>query len=550
MTSPPIHAAGVLPFLLVLSGCTSLLTEYLETEFKPDTSFSDTLPSGSVAYNNPVIPGFYPDPSVCRKGDDFYLVTSSFEYVPAIPVFHSRNLVDWKQIGHCLTSKGQIDVSGRKSSKGTGAPTIRHNDGTFYVIATDVGGRGNFFVTADDPTGPWSDPVYVHEAGFDPSLFFDDDGRSYYTSQEGSGLQSHIIQYEIDVVSGRFISDKRFLWEGTGDAWTEGPHLYKINNAYYLLAATGGTGTGHRAIIAGSRFPGGPFSPCPHNPILSHANTNEPVQCTGHADLFEDNSGRWWAVFLGVRHYENGFSMLGRETFLTPVQWKNGWPVMGNNGRVGLTMKGPLPAARMEKDSVFHEGFTDKELPFCFCFVRNPAPENWSLSERPGWLRLHGNPATMSDRASPAFVGRRQQHFNATVRARLWFAPQRAGEEAGLSVRLCEDAHYDLAVARRDSSVNTLIVRACNTSGTVITEAAIVGGTEFFLQIETSAVDYAFSFSTDSISYRQIAVLGARNVSPESHGTFTGAVIGMFATGNGTPNAAPADFDWFEYAPR
>jgi xylan 1,4-beta-xylosidase len=543
-----LHLTIAIPFLFNMIGCTDLLSGHY-ADFEPDSSFSDTLPAECAAYDNPIIPGFYPDPSVCRVGEDYYLVNSSFEYFPGIPVFHSRNLADWRQIGHCLTSRSQLDVTGRKSSGGISAPTIRHHNGLFYVVATDVGGRGNFMVTAADPAGSWSDPLYVHEAGFDPSLFFDDDGRCYYTSQEGSGSASHIIQYEIDVVSGRLIGSKRYLWEGTGEIWTEGPHLYKINRSYYLFAAAGGTGIDHQEIVAGSRFPEGPFIPCPQNPILSHRTTANPVQCTGHADLFEDQNNHWWAVFLAVRRFDNGFSMLGRETFLTPVQWKNGWPVMGDNGNVGLSMKGPLPSPRIGQDFAFHEDFDGKDLSVGFCFVRNPEPGSWSLTERPGWMRLFGNPATLSDQASPAFVGHRQRVFNAIFRTRLLFTPLREGEEAGLVVRLSERAHYDLAVVRRDS-VNEIFVRSRCNDTSVVVGREVIEGTEVILQIESSAIDYTFSFSTDSGSYSPIAVLGAKEISPESNALFTGAVIGMYATGNGRRCSTPADFDWFECLPR
>ncbi|MBN1129921.1 MAG: glycoside hydrolase family 43 protein [Chitinispirillaceae bacterium] len=535
--------------LWIFSGCTDLLSDYTGSTFEPDASFSDTLPEGGVSYRNPVIPGCYPDPSVCRAGDDYYLVNSSFEYFPGIPVFHSRDLVNWRQIGHCLTTNRQLDVSKRKSSAGIGAPTLRFHEGVFYVVTTDAGGRGNFFVTAKDPAGPWSDPFYISEAGFDPSLFFDDDGRCYYTSQEGSNRGSHIIQYEIDVASGRLIGEKRFLWEGAGEVWTEGPHLYKINRCYYLMAATGGTGAHHQEIIAASGFPGGPFVGCPANPILSHRNTAEPIQCTGHADLFQDQNGRWWAVFLGMRYLNNGLSMLGRETFLTPVTWNKGWPVFGDNGRVGLAMKGPLPPLSINPEPLIREQFDVSRLPLCYCFVRNPAPGSYSLTERPGWLRLRGNRTTLSDQDAPAFVGRRQQHFAMTARACLSFAPQRAGEEAGLTIRVNERAHYDLTVSKQNGR-NEIMVRSCRNDSAVIVGSAIIGDTACILQIESGAVDYAFSYSLDAVSYSRIAVLGAHGINPESTGAFTGAVIGMYASGNGESCTVPADFDWFEYVPR
>jgi xylan 1,4-beta-xylosidase len=533
----------------VLFACSELLSDLSGSDFQPDSTFSDTVPHDGVIYQNPVIQGFYPDPSVCRVGDDFYLVTSSFEYFPAIPVFHSRNLVDWRQIGHCLTTSRQFNATTTASSKGIAAPTIRYCQGVFYVITTDIGGRGNFYVTADNPAGPWSDPVFVGEAGFDPSLFFDNDGRCYYTSQEGSGLRSHIIQYEIDPVAGRLIGEKRFLWEGSGDGWTEGPHLYKINGCYYLMAAGGGTTTEHHEIIAASAFPNGPFTPCPHNPILSNRGTTLPVQCIGHADLVEDQNRRWWAVFLGMRYGTNGFSVLGRETFLAPVHWERGWPVIGDRGRIDLSMKGPLPQPPDPVTISIREEFDDNELPLCFCFIRNPQPGTGSLYDRPGWLRLNGNAVRLSDQAPPAFVGRRQQHFEMTARTRLSFTPQRSGEEAGLAVRMTDRAHYEIAVTRKDGSM-LVFVRSCCNDTTIAVNSMNVRDSLHFLQIESSETGYTFSYSSDTLTFIPLATLSARDINPETNRAYTGAVIGMYATGNGALSSVPADFDWFEYIPR
>lgn len=532
----------------VLFTCSDLLSEISGSGFQPDSTYSDSIPQEGIGYQNPVIQGFYPDPSVCRVGNDFYLVTSSFEYFPGIPLFHSRDLVNWHQIGHCLTTANQLDLATTASSKGIGAPTIRYSRGVFYVITTDVAGRGNFFVTAEDPTGPWSNPVFVSEAGFDPSLFFDDDGRCYYTSQEGSGFQSHIIQYEIDPMAGRLIGEKRFLWAGAGDEWTEGPHLYKINGCYYLMAASGGTGTGHNEIIAASAFPGGPFTPCPHNPILSNYATALPVQCIGHADLFEDQNGNWWAVFLGMRYGTNGFSLLGRETFLAPVRWEKGWPFVGDRGQAGLSMKGPLPQAPDPVVTVAREEFDNGELPVYFCFVRNPQPGSWSLRDQPGWLRLKGNAAGLSDQATPAFVGRRQQHFDMTARVRLSFVPHRTGEEAGLAIRMTDWAHYEIAVTRQGTSTLVFVRSRCNDTAIVV-NGMILRDTMHFLQIESTATSYTFSYSSDDSTFIPLASLDSRDINPELNKAYTGAVIGMYATGNGKPCSVPADFDWFEYIP-
>ncbi|WP_258881348.1 glycoside hydrolase family 43 protein [Paenibacillus sp. sptzw28] len=276
----------------------------------------------AISYMNPVIPGFYPDPSVARRGEDYYLVTSSFEYYPGIPVFHSRDLVNWEQIGCVITRPEQLDLSERRSSRGIFAPTIRCCNGRFYVITTDVDGIGNFFVSAEDPGGPWSDPIRIPYGGIDPSLMFDDtDGTVYVTVQQGADKNSHIIQYEIDISTGEALTEPVVIFRGDGGPWVEGPHLYRIHGMYYLIAASGGTGRYHREIAARSDKPYGPFVMLPH-PILTHNRLDDhPIQNTGHADLFEDGNGFWWAVFLGVRPVEGHHGVLGRETFLAPVHW-------------------------------------------------------------------------------------------------------------------------------------------------------------------------------------------------------------------------------------
>ncbi|NCC50507.1 MAG: glycoside hydrolase family 43 protein, partial [Spartobacteria bacterium] len=250
-------------------------------------------------FRNPVLPGFHPDPSVCRVGGDYYLVTSSFEYFPGVPIYHSRDLVHWRALGHCLTRPSQLPLQRAPSSAGIYAPTIRHHDGVFYMVTTNVSGGGNFFVTARDPAGPWSDPVWLDQPGIDPSLLFDD-GRVYLLTSIG-GADGYIGQSELDIATGVRKTKVINIWRGTGGQYPEAPHMYKIHGRYYLMIAEGGTDWGHMETIAVSDDPWGPFVPCPHNPILTHRSTCRPIQCTGHADLIEAQDGSWWLFFLGTR---------------------------------------------------------------------------------------------------------------------------------------------------------------------------------------------------------------------------------------------------------
>ncbi len=282
-------------------------------------------------YDNqtPVIAGFHPDPSICRRGDDYYLATSSFEYFPGVPLFHSRDLVTWEQIGNVLDRPGQLPPGADDASRGIYAPTLRFHDGRFWLITTNVSqGAGHLLVTATDPAGPWSDPVHLDgTAGIDPDIAWDETGQCYVTwhSDDPSG----IVQARADPETGTLLEPPRALWSGTGLAWPEGPHLYHRDGWWYLLIAEGGTGRGHSVSIARSRDITGPFQGAPGNPVLSHRSTTHPVQNTGHADLVERPDGSWAAVYLGVRPRGTTpqFHVNGRETFLAAVDWHDGWPV-------------------------------------------------------------------------------------------------------------------------------------------------------------------------------------------------------------------------------
>lgn len=282
----------------------------------------------------PILAGFYPDPSVCRVGDDFYLVNSSFEYLPGVPVHTSRDLVQWRQIGHVFESLEQLDLSAARSSGGVFAPTIRHHDGMFYMITTDIGTmtEGHVIAHATDPAGPWSVPVRVETiTGIDPDLFWDVDGTCHVTGLGfGAPGMSGIVSAPIDPLTGALLGPVRMLWQGTGLANPEGPHVYRIGDWYYCLLAEGGTERGHCVTIARAASLAGPWEACPHNPVLSHRSTAHPVQNTGHADLVEMADGSWAMVFLGVRPrgITPHFHVNGRETFVAGITWVDGWPVV------------------------------------------------------------------------------------------------------------------------------------------------------------------------------------------------------------------------------
>ncbi len=499
--------------------------------------------------HNPILPGFHPDPSLCRVGEDYYLVTSSFEYFPGVPIYHSRDLVNWRQIGHCLTRTSQLDLEGRPASLGIFAPTIRFHQDRFYMITTNVGGKGNFYVTASDPAEAWSEPVWVDADVFDPSLFFDDDGKVYYTRRGTVG----IVQAEIDMRSGQLKHAPRLLTSGFICSDIEGPHLYKIDGRYYLMAAEGGSRFGHCEVIGRADNPWGPFDPCPHNPILTHRDqAHGPIRDLGHAELVEDHLGNWWIFCLGTRHRQyNNATILGRETFLAPLTWTaDGWPLVNGNGRMPESFESSLLPAQSSVRP-FHDDFDSPSLDFEWNFLRNPHETDWSLSQRPGWLRLYGSPVALYDTASPAFLGRRQDAFDFSASSLVDFVPQSPNEQAGMTVLMNNQFHYDLVITMHNGRRCVAVMKQV---GDMFEEiySAPVDDNPLRLEISSDGQTYTFRYQTQSeqatLASGLCRLICSEIADPGN--AWTGVYIGLFASGNGQPNHAPADFDWFEYRRR
>ena len=365
-----------------------------------------------MRYQNPVIRGFCPDPSICRVGEDYYLVTSSFEYFPGIPVFHSRDLVNWKQVGNCVQDAEAFPLLEVKDSGGVWAPTIRYEEGLFYVTAT-LSMYGNFIVTASDPAGEWSTPVWVEAGGIDPSIYFENGHAYYCTNQSLHPGQEEITLEEIDVRTGKCIGETRTIWSGIGGGFLEAPHIYRIGERYYLFVAEGGTNFNHMITAAGSDSLFGPYESCPDNPILTNAHdTSKEVQCAGHGDLFQDHRGNWWIVHLGIRLSRRTMSHLGRETFLTPVVWENGWPKVENNRKAALCCDGPIWEPQREA-LPWKADFTKQKWEPEWIFLRRP--EKASYERGNGVLRLHPSRTTFLDGKNPTFAAIRQRDFDCVM---------------------------------------------------------------------------------------------------------------------------------------
>lgn len=514
----------------------------------------------SKTFHNPILPGFYPDPSICRVGEDYYLINSSFEFYPGIPIFHSKDLVHWEQIGHVLDRPSQLELDSIRPSGGVYAPTIRYHDGMFYVINTLVGKGGNFIVTAKNPAGPWSEPYWIKDApGIDPSLFFDDDGKAYYTGNvrpesvpKDSKFRNIWLQ-EIDLTAMKLTGERTTILEegalhGANNA--ESPHVYKYKGWYYLMIAEGGTGENHAVTIFKSKNLRGPYEGNRKNPILTHRmlGNDYPIQCTGHADLVETQKGEWWMVLLATRPYGGFHYNLGRETFLAKVEWESGWPVVnpGYGKVLEETAVPDLPEFRAAVVSIIDDFNSDK-LGYQWNFLRTPRANFYSLTERPGFMRLKLMPESITKWENPSFVGRRQQHINFMAYAAIDFEPKNESESAGIVLLQNNDYHFRVEKLLSGGKPVIRLTRREKGIETILAENPLSSKT-FYIIVGAKGQDYGFSYSTDDKNWTILKEKeDGRILSRTLAGGFIGAYIGMYASSNGVPSSNVADFDWFEY---
>lgn len=524
---------------------------------------ANSQPIGAGEYRNPVLQGFYPDPSLTRVGDDYYLVTSTFAYFPGIPVFHSRDLVNWTQLGNAIDRPDQLDFGALGLSRGVFAPAIEHRDGTFWILNTCVDCGDNFLVTATDPAGPWSDPVWLPDlkGAIDPSLFFDADGSAWILNNgppEGEpryeGHRAIWIQ-RFDPEAKRTVGPRTVLVDGgvapeTNPIWIEGPHLIRRGEWLYLIAAEGGTAEAHSQVVLRGRHPEGPFEPWDGNPFLTQRDLPRdrahPITSAGHADLVQLPDGSWWGTFLAVRPYEGDFYNTGRETFLMPVDWSGDWPVMTRPGEVIPYVAArpdlpaqPAPALPTSGDFEVAETF-DGPLGPHWMMMRNPR-ETWhEVAE--GALRLKARPAGLGDNANPSFLGRRQQHQNATAETTLAAVPTRPGDRFGLAALQSDDFWFAIsAVAGPQGPVVELRRRAGPdqaAEGELVAQAPLDGAGPIRFRFTAAGDTYAAAYAQGEAGgeaggdgdWRTLADdLDGRTLSTRTAGGFVGAVFGPFA---------------------
>jgi alpha-N-arabinofuranosidase len=513
-----------------------------------DAVFESPLPAGS--YRNPILAGFYPDPSVTRVGGKFYLVNSTFGYFPGIPVFESSDLVHWRLLGHVLDRPSQLRFDGLGISRGVFAPAIHHHDGVFYVLNTLVDSGGNFISTAKNPAGPWSDPVWLAEIdGIDPSLFVDADGKAYVLNNgvppEPPKYDGHraIWMQEFDLQRMKLIGPRRVLLNGGVDiskqpVWIEGPHLFKRGEWYYLMCAEGGTSVNHSEVILRSRSVWGPYAPYENNPILTQRDLPKeranPVINAGHADLVEAPDGTWWATLLGSRPYDGVNYHTGRETYLLPVTWKNDWPVILEQGRpiphIATAPKLPnanRDVAPLTGNFTWRDEFDRRELNPAWLQVRAPKRQWFDLASEPGRLNVAPTDERLDGKANPAYLGRRQQHlaFEAGTSLRL---PKEPGVAAGIAA-FQNGQHWYFLGARRDGDAVQVFLEKQNGATTQQLAAATLKSTgDIKLKITGDGREYSFYY--DARGWQPLLKNDDGSIlSTEVAGGFVGATLGPHA---------------------
>ena len=531
-------------------------------------------------FTNPILAGFYPDPSICRVGNNYYMVNSTFSYFPGIPVFHSKDLVNWKLIGHVMDRPEQMDLTGLGVSRGIFAPAIRFNKGIFYVTCTLVDAGGNFIVTSASPEGSWSNPVWIPEInGIDPSMFFDDNGKAYiiYNSVAPDNKPLYdghrtIRMYEFDVENLKVVGEEKVLVNGGVDlskkpVWIEGPHIFKVNDYYYLIAAEGGTGDQHSEVVFRSDNVDGPYVPYEKNPILTQRHLDpdrkNPITSTGHADLIQTENGDWLAVFLGCRPYSmsgDGFYNTGRETFLAPVKWIDGWPIINPDyEEVQYEYSYPLES---EKDLAerpysgnfeMQDEFDEDQLNINWMFLRTPHEKWYSLEERKGFLSLQLIPETCSEKMNPAFLGHRQQHLNCSATTAIDFKPESENEKAGLLIFQNEEHFYFLC----KSLENNKEVIQLYKSGAADEEMELITSRDIsneqnenllYLEIKAEGNKYSFFYSKNKHELDLLKEdVDAMFLSTRVAGGFVGCMYALYATSLAKASNNRACFDFFSY---
>ncbi|UYY60245.1 glycoside hydrolase family 43 protein [Sphingomonas sp. S2-65] len=498
-------------------------------------------------YRNPIVSGYYPDPSVTRVGDDYYLVLSSFAHFPGLPIFRSKDLVNWTQIGNAIDRPGQLDFTGKRTSEAVFAPDISYHGGTFYIANTCVGCGGNFVITAKDPAGPWSDPTWLPFEGIDPSIHWEGD-RAYIVNNRApaeppryDGHRAIWIQ-EFDWRTGKMVGESTQLVNGGVDitkkpVWIEGPHILRRGGWYYLTAAEGGTSVNHSQVVLRSRTLRGPYAAFAGNPILTQRDLDptrpNPITSAGHAKLVQTQNGDWWATFLAVRPYAGDYYNIGRETFLLPVTWRDGWPIILPKGKAipfvapkpGLPAQ-PRAALPTSGDFAYADEFDGTRLGLAWIGVRTPKTRLYRLDG--GDLVLNSG-ARLGDLSGvPGFVARRQQHHRATMSTTVRFTPDKDGDRAGLAAMQSDRNYLFFGVTRLEGQACVALYASEDGKERLIATAPLATSAPVTLTIRTDGGTMAFLYAESGASKTLKSDLDARFLSTKTATGFVGTLVGPY----------------------
>lgn len=524
-------------------------------------------------FYNPILQGCFPDPSITKRGNDYFLVASSFVMFPGVPIFHSNDLVNWKQIGHVLESKSQLRVANLGISRGVYAPAIGYNpqNGIFYMITTQVAGAlGNMVVKTEDPFKGWSEPYKLNFNGIDPSLFFDDDGKAYVVHNDAPNAGEELYQghrvikiWEYDLENDQVIEGTdKIIVDGGVDItkkpiWIEAPHIYKKDGRYYLMCAEGGTGGWHSEVIFVSNKPKGPYTPAPNNPILSQRYLDKQrenrIEWAGHADLTIGPDGKYYGVFLAVRPNEEDRVNTGRETFILPVDWSGDFPVF-ENGLIPIEPKLRMPQGVINKQGTegyfqsgnftFTEDFLSKELDYRWIGLRGPREDFISITKK--GLQINPFEVNIKEMKPASILFYRQQHKTFMFTTQMEYMPASEEDLAGITCFQNEKSNYVFGITKKDDEYHILLERNESTgrrgeykSEIIASEKILLDGS-LSLRVEAKGDKYEFSYSLHESEFVNVGgIVSGDILSTDIAGGFTGAMIGLYATS--ANDAIPVD---------
>ena len=533
---------------------------------------------------NPIINGGYPDPSIVRVDDDFYIVNSSFEYFPALPIHHSKDLINWELIGYGIDrpsqGTGKVNLYDVQQQGGIHAPSIRYHEGLFYIITTNVYSPAdkskptemvNFILTAKNPAGPWSDPYVIEGApGIDPDIFFDDNGKVWFVGTHDTGNPNkngigEIWIQELDLNNWKLKGQRHSIWRGAcGGCCVEGPHIYKQYGRYYLMVAEGGTSYNHAVMIASSKNIEGPYDSNPKNPILTsrHLSNNNWVHSTGHADLVQLKDKRWYMVSLGIRNEMDSTSNMGRETHLMPVVWEEAWdnwvevekgrwepviikwPVVApNTGKVERNTSIPFLDKKQNINYSFYDDFTSSKLDLQWNFRRVPRENAYELNSKNKTLKLNLSPESFEFRSQYNLMGFRQKETEFEYSSSMNFKPKKNFSEAGLSIFSQDDNYINFTVKKHNNkTLLNLSVKPREQKLDIIKSIPLKYNENIILKILSKDNKYIYYYSIDDgNSFNLFAETAANLVLCKG---YIGTNLGLYASSNGYKTKEYAEFEW------